>query len=62
MTSYLIAIVQEKLKNPDSMGRLALIFIKLDNLTCGSLSCVGLFAVDFEHPFTPRLAAAAGKA
>ena len=32
--------------------------IKLDNQTTGSLSCpcVGLFAVDFEHPLTPRLA------
>ena len=43
------------------MGRLALIFIKLDNLTIGSLSCVGLFAVDFEHPLTQRLALQQGK-
>ena len=61
MTSYLIAIVQEKLK-AGFAGRLALIFIKLDNLTIGSLSCVGMFAVDLEHPLTPRLAPAAGKA
>ena len=50
MTSYSIAIVQEKLK-PGFDGKTCSIFIKLDNLTCGSLSCVGLFLSD-GHLYT----------